>query len=108
MTTKTLNLIAVAFLGVLVIGALRKHQETPSVTDEVTAANPTPEPTPVAPLDPTQYTDQQLLADEPLWDESRLLKPAERDRIERTAVRDADNLWRQYQVYAPHKPIRLD
>jgi hypothetical protein len=108
MTTKTLSLIELAFLGVVVFGALHKHRDTPSptVNSEVTTATPTPAPAP----EPMQYIDQQPSAfpDEPIRDESRVIQKAEWERIEGTAKRDVDDLWlRALPVRATGKPIRL-
>ena len=108
MTTKTLSLIELAFLGVVVFGALHKHRDTPSpsVNSEVTTATPTPAPAPES----MQYTDQQPSAfpDEPIRDESRVMQKAEWERIEGTAKRDVDDLWlRALPVRATGKPIRL-
>jgi hypothetical protein len=53
--------------------------------------------------EPMQYTDQQPSAspDEPIWDESRVIQKAERERIKRTAKRDEDDLWRRHCQCTP-------
>jgi len=59
--TKTVSVLAVAFLAVVALTVAHKAQEKPSITDEATTATPTraptlqPKPAPVR-----KYTDQQL------------------------------------------------
>ena len=59
--TKTVSVLALAFLAVVVLTAADKAQEGPRITAEATTATPTPTPTlQPKPAPIRKYSDQQL------------------------------------------------
>jgi len=59
--TKTVSVLALAFLAIVALAVADKAQEDPRITAEATSATPTPAPTPQPkPAPVRKYTDQQL------------------------------------------------
>ena len=59
--TKTVSVLALAFLAIVALAVADKAQEDPRITAQATSTTPTPAPTPQPkPAPVRKYTDQQL------------------------------------------------